>query len=458
MRLHWKSSREHHGNICYRCFVGGGMAYLYRIIICWLFLFGNSAFASIPPVSQSSWMNISTGQLIGPNVLSFWVNWIDTSYGPGNNPTCSAIYISNDRPTISCGSNFNYQTYRDYPVLACSANSTLAGAACNCNAGYAENAGHTACISIQAQNNESCKALADGLNYADAPLIHFGSPGLTACFGGFVLDGQGSVTGGGQTELYGPFKCSGVDASACAVVTKPSSITVTCAPGSFPGTVNGVSVCVPPSSSISGTSTTTAAPPAGSASGTVPPPIDGAPAGTVSQSTSTACTNGSCTTTTNNFGSSGASLGQTSETKPQLSFCSENPTAVICKGNDSSFSGDCTSPPVCKGDAVTCAIAAQTLATKCALTASSAESSIYDSEKAKLQTGIVPRGADVSLGVGSFSQADNIGTAGGLSDMSITVWHTDINIPFSNLNQYLSYLGSILMAVAFITSIKIIRT
>ncbi|MEO8023864.1 virulence factor TspB C-terminal domain-related protein [Polaromonas sp.] len=342
-------------------------------------------------------------------------------------------------------------------ATVCPSNSTLGGGVCTCNAPTYVQSGN-ACISLQVQQNTECKALADGLNLLGAPMVHFGSVGLTACFGGYVIKGSGGAGGGGQSELYGPFACSGQNASACSVVPKPSDITATCAPGSYPGTVNGAQVCIPPSSTVDAPKTTTATPPTPGASA---PTIPGAPTGTTEQTTQTTCSNGSCTTTTSNKDASGASTGTTTKTESQASYCAMNPKAPGCDkvADASTFSGDCAAGFTFKGDAIQGAIAKEVHRQNCLMNAPNEESALYDTEKVKTgnRTLNLPGNDTLSISSANFDQSNALSAGPAcIGNKSVTVMGATVSLPFSTICPWLENLGLVLMAISALLSARIV--
>lgn len=361
--------------------------------------------------------------------------------------------------TFTCG-NFScrtgalwYEVGRLTAVASCPANSTLSGSLCTCAAGYIE-VGST-CQSKQESDNAACKALADGLNLVGAPLVHYGAVGLTACFGGFVVAGSGAASGGGQTELYGPFACSGANASACSVVPKPPSIAVTCPEGHFPGTVNGVQVCAPPDGSVSAPKTTTVNPPSPGASA---PQIPNAPPGSTSEQRQTSCTGSTCTTTTTYRDASGTVTGVRNDVESKPSYCAANPKAPGCDENKSSFGGDCAAGFVAEGDAIQAAIAKELYRQNCLINQTTDESTLYTTEKSKTgdQTGTLPGNQTVTVGPGDFDSSDAIGGAACISDKTIVVWGKTIVMPFSLVCPALGYLKNILLAVSYLAAAGIV--
>lgn len=341
------------------------------------------------------------------------------------------------------------------PVYSCPTNSTLAGNQCTCNAPAWVQDGN-ACTSLQGSMNKSCNALASGLNLVGAPMVHFGTAGLTACFGGYVMSGTGAASGGGQTELYGPFKCSGADASACSVVPKPSDITATCAQGSYPGTVNGVQVCVPPTTSVEAPKTTTTAPPAG---GGPAPELPGAPPGSTTEEKQTECQGPSCSTTTTYKDGAGTSTGTKTETVSKASYCAENPKAPGCGSAEAStFSGSCGSFTF-KGDAIQGAIAREIHTQNCLMNATTPESAKYDAAKVKTgdQTTTLPGNSTISFGPASFDTSDSIGGKQCIGNITGTIYGVTITLPVGTyICPHAQNLRLVLLALSFLAGFYII--
>jgi hypothetical protein len=62
----------------------------------------------------------------------------------------------------------------------------------------------------------------------------------------------------------------------------------------------------------------------------------------------------------------------------------------------------------------------------------------------------------VSIGPGTFNTAPLIGAATGLSDLQVTVFRSQVTLPFSSINIWLERLGVILQAVTFLLCIRIV--
>ena len=123
------------------------------------------------------------------------------------------------------------------------------------------------------------------------------------------------------------------------------------------------------------------------------------------------------------------------------------------------FAGECGKAPICDGDAVLCAVAAATFKQECNWRPGpSVESAAFDTAKVLTgdQTGNLPGNSSVAIGPSSFDQTNILGSAFGISDRSITVMGSTINVPFSVVNVWLERLGLVLQAVTFLLCIRIV--
>lgn len=112
----------------------------------------------------------------------------------------------------------------------------------------------------------------------------------------------------------------------------------------------------------------------------------------------------------------------------------------------------------CEGDAIQCAIAQEQHRRACKLfDDESAESKLYNDNKGKKgnQTGDLPGNETISI-AGRVNTSDAIGGGGCFGDLNLTVWHTSVSLPLSNLCQYLAMLGNILVAVSMLMAARII--
>lgn len=428
--------------------------YLAAIVVAIYVALGWSpAHASFPASSSPNESAIATYQSDGVAACAAF-------FGP-NRPADRCIFTRTEgNQTTAVNISYWSNSSIAYTVT-CPANSTNSSGQCTCNAPTWVQEGNT-CISLQTSNNKSCKALADGLNIVGAPMVHYGSPSTTACFGGYVIKGSGGAGGtlGGvatQSELYGPFSCSGQDASACSVVPKPTAISATCDAGSFPGEVNGLQVCIPPTNTVQQPKTTTSEAPA---SGGTPPSLPGAPPGTVESSEQTTCTKGTCTTTTTNKDATGASTGTAVKTESQADYCVRAPTAPGCeKLTESSFSGQCGGGFTFKGDAIQGAIAQEIHKQNCLMNAATGESAKYDLAKAVTGdvTGTLPGNTTVNFGPASFDTSDSIGGKQCVGNITATILGSTITLPFGTyICPHAQNFRLILLALGFFIGYVII--
>ncbi|WP_296225710.1 virulence factor TspB C-terminal domain-related protein [Ralstonia sp. UBA689] len=258
-----------------------------------------------------------------------------------------------------------------------------------------------------------------------------------------------------------------------AVDTKPTS---SCPDKTYSGTVNGQNVCVPyPTQTTGGTTNST----------TTDTPASGVPASNSSStSTSTTCDGATCTTTTTTTGSGtggsgsggaasgtaagpcqatqvstggtvngGAGTCTTTTSQPQEDYCKQNPTAAQCKKDSASGGVDCSAPPTCDGDAISCAILAQQWNTRCELQKHDDSTDLgaklgsgQDPLAGKLPT---PDGADKVDMSSKFSNVDDMGIAAqclGNIDVPLQlpdrVWslHMDTT-PLCDIGKLLGYLN-----------------
>lgn len=334
------------------------------------------------------------------------------------------------------------------PSLTCPANSTLSGSTCSCNSGFTEGAG--SCTS-------TTDVIVNALNFVGAPLIGTGPASLTACYQGITVRGTGGTAtpNGSHNEVYGPFTSDG---TPCTPTTDNAKTQSDCPAHSVRGTVNGVSLCSPAgdTNSVAAGPTLAASSPSGAAS--APTLGGGAPAGATGSETGTSCSGEKCTTTTKFKDSSGATLGTTTKDEPKINFCNDNPESTICQKSSISV-GSCGTVPACSGDAIQCAVAAQTFKMACSLAPDPGqETAAYDAAKGLTgnQTTNLPGNNTINISAGSFDQSEFLGAAVGVQDLTVTVAHKLITLPLSQVNIWLSRLGSLLQAVTFLVCLKIV--
>lgn len=243
------------------------------------------------------------------------------------------------------------------------------------------------------------------------------------------------------------------------------------------GSVNGVTVCVPRqpdngvTTGVDGTETQTKP--------------DGSKTETRTQRETT-CNATTCTTTTtvtttntSSGGQAGAPTTTTTTTNtPRGEYCKANPKAAQCTGSTggggsgggtggdgdgddpSKFGGSCAAGFTCEGDAIQCAIAREQHVRACKLfDDKSPESELYAAEVAKGTqrnvTGDLPGNETIDV-ASKLNTGNLLGTAQCPGDLNVTVWRTEVALPFSRLCQPLDYMGWILVAVAGIAGFRIV--
>lgn len=226
-------------------------------------------------------------------------------------------------------------------------------------------------------------------------------------------------------------------------------------PNGFKGTVNGVSVCLPPKAS----------------EGLLEKEEKDNGDGTKTEKqTKVKCENGVCEITTTTITKDTASNTVVSNssattTLEQGRFCAQNPTAAACKNGDEgggSFSGSCQVGFTCDGDAVMCAIAKEQHARACQLfKEDTAEGQLYAAEKGKEGAqhgeGIDLGTIDLGGGSGSLIKTDSlIGEGSCVQDLQFQFMGEPVTIPLSSLCPYLAMLGNILVAVGMVMAIRIV--
>lgn len=221
-----------------------------------------------------------------------------------------------------------------------------------------------------------------------------------------------------------------------------------CSSGQYPGTVNGVEVCVDP---VGGDSTQKQ-----TQKGDTTTNPDGSTTQT-QQSQQTTCEGSACTTTTTTTVTTTPAGGgaSTTETTTSVGTCTRGSPGCGDEDRDrSSFGGACSAFS-CDGDAIMCAVALEQHRRNCQLYGESPESQLYDTEKGK--TGPQYASETVNLGPGSFSQVNALGAgAQCISDKTITVAGNTVTLPFSQICSTLQHFGTVLLFIAFLTAYRIV--
>lgn len=139
-------------------------------------------------------------------------------------------------------------------------------------------------------------------------------------------------------------------------------------------------------------------------------------------------------------------------------ICKENPDSPMCK--KSTFGGSCAASFSCDGDAIQCAIGKEQHIRACQLfDDETPESQLYEAEKAKDKnrdvTESLPGNETVDVS-GKLSRENVLGGASCISDLSVTVWGSEVSLPLSRICPALGYLGWILVSVASLAAFRIV--
>lgn len=263
-------------------------------------------------------------------------------------------------------------------------------------------------------------------------------------------DSYGMAIGKGNGQT-----CSGANYTSIDMTTKPSDppSPVSCGKmGLVYGAVNGVGICAKggeiPGTSVTKTDTKTST--ATDASGVQ------APSQTTNTTTNITNVNGVPTvtrTTTNPDGS------KTSTTESKDAFCAKNADDSVCEQESQASGGDdCKTPPVCKGDAIQCAMLGQQWRIRC----DNQQTNVASELAMQVLGGTDPsknpadkENRDVRPISNSLDQTAFLG-GGGLQDKVVTVSGQAITLPFSRLNQYLEWIGRFFVVISLIGAIRIV--
>ncbi len=137
-------------------------------------------------------------------------------------------------------------------------------------------------------------------------------------------------------------------------------------------------------------------------------------------------------------------------------FCKENPDLPICK--ESSFGGSCASNFTCDGDAIQCAIAKEQHIRACKMFDDpSPESQLYEANKGKEgnQTQDLPGNETVSI-AGRIDMSNALGAGSCVPDRTVTVWGQSVVLPISSICPSLAMFGQLLVAVSLLLAARIV--
>lgn len=227
-------------------------------------------------------------------------------------------------------------------------------------------------------------------------------------------------------------------------------------PGGQPGYVNGKKVCIPFDANTPMVSDKTSV--------KTEDGVDGSKT-TTSTVSKTSCAAGNCTTrdvvtvvVTGPGGSvtSSTTAGTVGQSLTKGDYCAQKPGSPECKGGaGGSFGGECSTGFTCDGDAVLCATAKAANAQVCLLSKASDESALYETSKSGTSTGIT--NVNVGISSASFDASNALGTGGAcIADMTTTIAGQVLTLPFSNVCPYLQHLGTLLLALSWLTAISIV--
>lgn len=235
-----------------------------------------------------------------------------------------------------------------------------------------------------------------------------------------------------------------------------------CASNQQSGTVQGVPVCInkppPPPTDSSDTKTETKPTPDGGTKETTTTTNT-----TVNNTTNTTTTTTTVTTVIKD--AAGNVTGTTTDTssvvQDSAGYCKENPGAEVCGEGGGEWAGGCDDPGrvmhECKGDPIQCAIAEQTLRTRCALAASD---EVVEAFKSMVEFDGTGEGEGLDrkeISVPETLDVAEIGGGVGLVDKSYTIMGRTITVPFSAINTYLDIFGAAMMMIAWIVAFNTIR-
>lgn len=320
--------------------------------------------------------------------------------------------------------------------------------------------------------------LLDAMNRANQALQYSGVPSLRVCFQGTTIKGSFSGCGGAPSAgtdnctILPPFEDTGVPCVGTGGVGSnglpapntdpPLGTPSNCAAGLTPGTVNGVGVCLKPTTGNTQQSTSsqsTATTPTINADGSPGPGLTGiGPAKTGTSETT--CTGNSCTTvtrTTSTTASGSVSVATEKKDESKDDYCTKNSRSPLCV--TSTFGGACSAGFQCDGDAVQCAVAKEIYSQNCKMNARNAQADLFDNEIVRVgnRTNDLPGNATINLSSSSFDQSNALGVAAQcIQDVTVTVMGSTAVLPFSRVCAILEQLGSVLLAVSFLLAARIV--
>lgn len=466
-----------HGRLhSFNCDNGGGMAYIQRIALIFLFalpmLISGQAHADYPKTFKEYELR-GWGYKNASNqaVCDYFLNAKKTAY-PGENihyGTCSetSVYV-----TGWAGGATNYTAYIDKwgtcsGVVSLWGNGTCTG---SCAAPYTMVGGQcvppptcTPPLVLDAATNTCVDPCAPKAGQPESYFSNISSAG-DSCVGNCVVAMEGGDCGtnaAGATGCFyqGTYTGASCDGTQSSQGTKPQYDTpespeYDCIKqGKTWGTVNGQTVCLskgtsgssPTTSYDAGTKTTTTNPDGTTTTTQDPPKVTTMGTGSDGNTKVTE-------TTTNPDGTT------TTKEADASTYCQQNPTAEVCKQMDKgAFTGDCSSGFSCSGDAAQCAIAREVHTRNCEFFQEDNElKSAFDALKSadsSLASELIPRetvnvvqSLDASSSFGATCPPDKV----------VQVMNSTVTFPLSDLCGTLEALGYIFLALSYIAAARII--
>lgn len=289
---------------------------------------------------------------------------------------------------------------------------------------------------------------------------------FTACKGGCKLllysgwyDKTQNLTWGYDWKQTGS-SCTVSDAAVKSPTDPAVQDAKRCPVGQCPGTLNGASICVPcesPKQTDKTSSTeTTSETPSGASS-----PVSTSTK-TETSDTRTSCTGDQCTTqrditTTNPDGSK--TTKTESKTEPKSDYCTDNPKAPVCKGDEGSWGGTCAGGFQCEGSAVECAIAQASWKSACATEIDPTDSKVTTGNAAMSagdRPGDHPANSPATSAFSANLDQTNPYGSECPADMPLDVMGQSFSIPLSHACGSFRFMGQIVVAFSLFAAAFIV--
>lgn len=377
----------------------------------------------------------------------------------------SAIYTTSGYPNHTFTGNFTYST----GYSSCPSGTTQNGTNCDwsCSGSQVWNTSTNSCQStltctpplILNEAGTACVTDCSSQNGKLTGSLFSPSDSSTYCYNGCTVQVNNSVCVSSGCAIDGKYTNTSCSTETATTPETPESKCL--AKGMSYGTINNQVVCVE-----SGTAGT---PPLKSKDTNVSNTTTNDGSGDVETTKEVSREydplTGKVTTTTTTTTPSGT----TTETKQEdkKGFCEENPDVTICKGG--SFSGSCANSFSCDGDAVQCATALHLHRARCKdsqdlqsefATQIQEGMDIMNGENSTEANAIKNRDSSVTTTIDLENEISESGditfSAECFDDLTITVLGQNIVIPISSMCQYLEMMGYILLALAYLSALRIV--